>query len=188
MDTSGLMVVAKSDEAHYALAAQFSKRQVSKEYHAIIWGELPKPTGVIEAPLGRHPRDRKSFAVVSTGKESQTEYRVLEYFDFLTLVSLKPKTGRTHQLRVHLSHVGHPIFGDGTYGGRNRRLGSLNPQQRKQAAHYLELMPRVALHSRSLRFYHPTRKISMEILCPWAQDFVILMEALAGMKFDRKKR
>jgi 23S rRNA pseudouridine1911/1915/1917 synthase len=177
-ETSGFMIVAKSDEIHHALASQFSKRQVTKEYHAIIWGEFPKSSGIIEGALGRHPRDRKSFAVVDHGKESQTEYRVLETYDFLSLLSLHPRTGRTHQLRVHLQHTGHPIFGDSVYGGRNRGLGRLNPQQRKQAVQYLDMMPRVALHSRSLRFYHPVQNKPMEINCPWAEDFRKLVETL----------
>ena len=177
-ETSGFMIVAKSDQVHHALANQFSKRLVSKEYDAVVWGELPKLTGIVEAPLGRHPRDRKSFAVVESGKESQTEYRVLESFDFLTLVSLRPRTGRTHQLRVHMAYVGHPIFGDAIYGGRNRGLGRLDPGRRKLAARYLEMMPRVALHSRSLRFYHPIHKKLMEIVCPWADDLRKLVKTL----------
>jgi 23S rRNA pseudouridine1911/1915/1917 synthase len=177
-ETSGFMIVAKSDAVHHALANQFSKRQVSKEYHAIIWGTFTKTSGIIEAPLGRHPRDRKSFAVVSSGKESQTEYQVLETYDFLSLISLRPRTGRTHQLRVHMAHLQHPIFGDSTYGGRNRRLGSLEPQQRVKAASYLELMPRVALHSRLFKFYHPIYKKTMEIICPWSDDFRKLVETL----------
>ena len=177
-ETSGFMIVAKSDEIHHALASQFSRRQVSKTYHAIIWGEFQKSSGIIEGALGRHPRDRKSFAVVEKGKESQTEYRMLEYYDFLSLISLHPRTGRTHQLRVHLQHADHPIFGDSVYGGRNRGLGRLNPQQRIQAAQYLDMMPRVALHSRSLKFYHPVQKKQMEITCPWAEDFRKLVETL----------
>jgi len=177
-ETSGFMIVAKSDEVHHALANQFSKRLVSKEYHAVVWGDFPKSTGVIEAPLGRHPRDRKSFAVVESGKQSQTEYLVLESFDFLSLVSLRPRTGRTHQLRVHMAHVGHPIFGDAVYGGRNRRLGRLDPIQRRLAARYLDMMPRVALHSRALQFHHPVTKELMEIVCPWADDLRKFVETL----------
>ena len=187
-ETSGFMIVAKTDKAHYALANQFSKRQVAKEYHAVIWGHFPKPTGLIEAPLGRHPRDRKSFAVVDNGKESETEYQVMETYEFLSLVSLRPRTGRTHQLRIHMAHIAHPIFGDGVYRGRNRRLGSLDHNQRIIAAEYLEMMPRVALHSRSLRFYHPTHKKLMEIVCPWVQDFRRLVECLRfGDNVERKK-
>jgi 23S rRNA pseudouridine1911/1915/1917 synthase len=177
-ETSGFMIVAKSDDIHHALASQFSKRQVSKEYHAIIWGEFPKSRGIIEGALGRHPRDRKSFAVMAKGKESQTEYQVMELYDFLSLISLHPRTGRTHQIRVHMQHAGHPIFGDSVYGGRNQGLGRLNPQQRKEVAKYLEMMPRVALHSRSLRFYHPVQKKPMEIICPWTEDFRKLVETL----------
>lgn len=177
-ETSGFMIVAKSDLVHHALANQFSKRQVSKEYHAVVWGIFPKPSGIIEAPLGRHPKDRKSFAVVKQGKESQTEYRMLETFDFLSLVSLRPRTGRTHQLRVHMAHVQHPIFGDSVYGGRNKRLGALTRTQRATAARYLESMPRVALHSRSLRFSHPISRKPMEIICPWSDDFRTLVETV----------
>ena len=187
-ETSGFMIVAKSDDIHHALANQFSKRQVSKEYHAMVWGNFPKAAGIIEAPLGRHPRDRKSFAVVQAGRASQTEYRVLESYEFLSLVSLTPRTGRTHQLRVHMEYFGHPIFGDGVYGGRNRRLGMLDSPQRRTATSYLEMMPRVALHSHSLRFYHPAHKRLMEINCPWVEDFRKLVETLRqGENVERKK-
>ena len=187
-DTSGFMIIAKSDEVHHNLAKQFSSRQVEKEYHAVVWGKFPKPEGSVEAPLGRHPKDRKSFAVVAGGKESQTEYQVLDEYDFLSLVSLKPLTGRTHQLRVHMSHTGHPIFGDGVYRGRNPRLGSLHPTQRTAAVKFLELMPRVALHSQRLRFHHPIRKKLMEIVCPWTEDFRQLVETLRrGENVQRKK-
>ncbi len=187
-DTSGFMIIAKSDQVHHNLARQFSSRRVEKEYDAVVWGKFPKPEGSVEAPLGRHPKDRKSFAVVAGGKESHTEYQVLDEYGFLSLVSLKPLTGRTHQLRVHMSHTGHPIFGDGVYGGRNRRLGSLHPSQRTAAAKFLELMPRVALHSRRLRFHHPIRKKLMEIVCPWTEDFRQLVEALRrGDNVQRKK-
>jgi 23S rRNA pseudouridine1911/1915/1917 synthase len=154
-DTSGLLVVAKNDIAHAKLAAQFSKRTIVREYQAIVWGRFSEPTGLIEADLGRSKSDRKKMAVIAGGKPSATEYAVIEQFEWLALVRLKLRTGRTHQIRVHLAHIGHPVFGDPTYNGRNIIAGPGNPQQKAEVKRLLELMPRQALHARTLGFVHP---------------------------------
>jgi 23S rRNA pseudouridine1911/1915/1917 synthase len=121
-DTSGLIVVAKSAEAHTRLAAQFAARRVSKLYLALVHGQVSPAEAVIEAPIGRHPRDRKRMAVLSAGRESTTRYKVLQQYRRYALLEVRPTTGRTHQVRVHLASVGHPLAGDATYGKPHTRL------------------------------------------------------------------
>ena len=122
-DTSGLMMVAKNDAAQKSLSRQIKQRSIKKGYLALVLGHLTPERGAINAPIGRHPRDRKKMAVVSGGREARTEYRVLKYLDGFTLVEAMPETGRTHQIRVHFATIGHPIFGDHVYGKRSARLG-----------------------------------------------------------------
>jgi 23S rRNA pseudouridine1911/1915/1917 synthase len=162
-DTSGLMVVAKDDVAHAMLAKQFSDRSITREYWSIVWGAFSGAarsrigkSGSIDAPLGRSKSDRKKVAVTGTGKHAITDYSVLEEFDYLTLVRCKLHTGRTHQIRVHMAHVGHPVFGDLTYGGRRLTWGELANAKKHQAEHLLEMMPRQALHAKTIGFIHPT--------------------------------
>jgi 23S rRNA pseudouridine1911/1915/1917 synthase len=121
-DTSGLVVVAKNEEALRNLREQFKRREVKKTYIALVEGKLEPERGAIEAPIGRDPRHRKRMAVVRGGRHSLTLYNVVEYFDEHTLLEVEPKTGRTHQVRVHLSFIGHPLVGDPIYGFRKQRL------------------------------------------------------------------
>jgi 23S rRNA pseudouridine1911/1915/1917 synthase len=122
-DTSGLLLVAKNDVAHRHLQRQFKERLVHKTYLALTEGLLPTPRGVIDAPIGRHPQQRKRMAVVPRGgREARTEYRVLERFAEHTLVEAEPVTGRTHQIRIHFASIGHPLAGDRVYGFRKQRL------------------------------------------------------------------
>jgi len=121
-DTSGLMVVAKNDAAHASLSRQIKQRSITKVYLALVVGRLSPEHGVIEAPIGRHPRDRKRMAVVTGGREARTGYRVLRYLNGYTLLEAMPETGRTHQIRVHFSSIGHPIFGDPVYGKKSPLL------------------------------------------------------------------
>lgn len=154
-DTSGLMVVAKTDQAHAHLARQFAQRTIRREYQAIVWGALAGPTGVIEANLGRSKSDRKKMAVVQEGKRAVTEYTVLERFPYLSLVRLRLQTGRTHQIRVHLAHIQHPVFGDPTYNGRRILYGPGSARQKTEVQALLEIMTRQALHARTIGFRHP---------------------------------
>ena len=122
-DTSGLMMVAKNEAAHASLSRQIKQRSIKKTYIALVLGQLTPECGAIEAPIGRHPKDRKRMAVVERGREAKTEYRVIKYLDDCTLLEVMPETGRTHQIRVHLSAIGHPVFGDHIYGKRSPILG-----------------------------------------------------------------
>jgi len=157
-DTTGLMVVAKSDAAHHFLARQFSKRTIEREYWALVWGRFKQPTGTIEASLGRSNRDRKKVTVTVDGKHAVTEYEVIKEYEFLSLVCLKLKTGRTHQIRVHLAHVGHPVFGDPAYGGRSATWGGPEGKKAQRAQNLLKLISRQALHAKTIGFVHPLTK------------------------------
>jgi len=122
-DTSGLMMVAKNEATHARLSHQIKQRLIKKGYIALVSGQLSPEHGIIDAPIGRHPKDRKRMAVVSGGREARTEYKVIKYFADYTLVEAMPETGRTHQIRVHFAAIGHPVFGDPVYGKRSSLLG-----------------------------------------------------------------
>lgn len=154
-DTSGLLLVAKTAQAHQFLARQFLDHSIDREYQAIVWGCFTPSSGIIDAPLARHPSDRKKMAVVEGGKHAITEYTTIEDFGPLSLVRLKLRTGRTHQIRVHLSHNRHPIFGDPTYGGRRIHYGLVTGRYKSFIHDLLMLLPRQALHARTLGFLHP---------------------------------
>ena len=154
-DTSGLMVIAKSDDAHARLARQFAGRTITREYWAIAWGQFPQRKGSIEAALGRSPSDRKKIAVTAGGKHATTQYEVIREFAYLSLVRLKLLTGRTHQIRVHLAHIHHPVFGDPTYNGRHMLYGPGTTLQKDEVQRMLKILPRQALHAKTIGFVHP---------------------------------
>ncbi|MCS7228541.1 MAG: RluA family pseudouridine synthase [Candidatus Kryptonium sp.] len=177
-DTSGLLVVAKDDETHRHLARQFFHKTVEREYWAIVWGHFSSNRGTIEAELGRSKSDRTKFTVVKGGKPAITEYEVLEKFDFLSLVKLKLKTGRTHQIRVHLAHIGHPVFGDPTYGGRRIAWGGIDRKKKLFVDELLKIMQRQALHAKTLGFIHPARNEFMKFDSELPEDMKKLLEIL----------
>jgi 23S rRNA pseudouridine1911/1915/1917 synthase len=177
-DTSGLMVVAKTDSAHVHLARQFANRTISREYWAIVWGTFPKWEGLIEAQLGRSKTDRKKIAVREDGKPAATEYAVLKQFEYLSLVRLKLRTGRTHQIRVHLAHINHPVFGDPVYNGRRITWGSGSSKQKAEVNRMLGLIPRQALHAKTIGFTHPAEKSRMEFDSPLPADMNAILELL----------
>jgi len=164
-DTSGLIVIAKDEVTHRKLSDQFFKHTIVREYNALIWGKLQKKTGIIEKKLGRDKRDRKKVAVIPDdedyGKIAITTYEVLMEYEILSLVKMVLKTGRTHQIRVHLSSIGHPVFGDETYGGREPHSVNLTSKIKSQIKNLLEIMPRQALHAKVLGFIHPITKERM---------------------------
>ncbi len=179
-DTSGLMVAAKNDYAHSFLAKQFSQRTIEREYWAVVWGKFKESRGLIEAKLGRSKKDRRKVAVTADGKPAATEFSVIREFEFLTLLRLKLRTGRTHQIRVHLAHIGHPVFGDPTYGGRNTDWGGLDRKKSQQAANLLGLINHQALHAKTIGFVHPTTKSSMRFDSGLPADMSALIEKLEG--------
>lgn len=158
-DTSGLLVVAKDEVTHRKLSELFFHHKIKREYQGIVWGRLRQKRGTIEAKLTRDRRDRKKITVVrdeaEEGKLAITEYEVLEEYDFLSLIRFNLKTGRTHQIRVHLSSIGHPIFGDETYGGRKPHGVTLTNSLRNKINNLLYILPRQALHAKMLGFIHP---------------------------------
>jgi 23S rRNA pseudouridine1911/1915/1917 synthase len=155
-DTSGLLVVAKDEWTHAQLAGQFARHNIEREYQAVVWGKLKEKEGEIDTFITRSKKDRKKFTTSKDeGKHAVTRYKVIEEFEFATLLKLNLKTGRTHQIRVHLSGMGHPIFGDATYGGREIIFGSTLPKMKSRIQNLLAIMPRQALHAKTLGFIHP---------------------------------
>ncbi|HTY59054.1 MAG TPA: RluA family pseudouridine synthase [Bacteroidota bacterium] len=177
-DTSGVMVVAKNETAHAKLAVQFARRTIRREYNAVVWGRFRGSTGLIEAGLGRSKSDRKKMAVVDGGKSAATEYTVLEQFAYLALLRLKLRTGRTHQIRVHLAHINHPVFGDPTYNGRHIVWGGGGGGQKAQVQRLLALMPRQALHAKTLGFLHPATRREMYFETALPEDMAALLAVL----------
>ena len=176
-DTSGLLVVAKDDWTHAKLAEQFSKHTVEREYQAVCWGIFKESEGVIEKNIVRSKSDRKKFGVSDTeGKTATTFYKVLEEFEFASLVKLKLKTGRTHQIRVHLASMNHPVFGDTTYGGNKIVYGSSLPKMKNRIDNLLKIMPRQALHAKTLGFCHPHTKEFIHFDSELPKDFKELLE------------
>lgn len=143
-ETSGVLVIAKTDAGFKNLQEQFKKRLVSKAYLALVHGKIEEKQGIIRLPVGRLPWNRMRFGVIAGGREAETVYQVLSIKHSLSYLRLLPKTGRTHQIRVHLKHIGHPIFSDLLYAGR------------KTARSDRKLLPRLFLHASSLSFLHPT--------------------------------
>ena len=178
-DTSGLLVVAKDEWTHAKLAEQFSKHSIEREYWAVAWGRFKEKKGEINSNIARSKSDRKKFtAVKSDGKTAVTFFEVLKEFDFTSLVKINLKTGRTHQIRVHLSSIGHPIFGDPTYGGRNVLFGSTLPKIKSRVENLLNIMPRQALHAKTLGFIHPNTKEFLRFDSELPEDMNMLLKKL----------
>jgi 23S rRNA pseudouridine1911/1915/1917 synthase len=180
-DTSGLMIVAKNDRAHQTLIGYFQQGRIVKEYQALIHGVPPRNQGRIEAPIGRHPVQRKKMAVNTVhGKPAVTEWRVVERLPLgITWLDLTLKTGRTHQIRVHLASTGWPVVGDPLYGGK--KPPPFN--QENEAAHRLRMASRQYLHSRRLAFEHPSTGIPLDFSSELPQDMselIRLLKALPG--------
>lgn len=176
-DTSGLLVAAKDDFTHAKIAEQFSKRTVDREYHAVCWGKFKENKGEISFNIVRSKKDRKKFSVSeSEGRTALTLYEVLEEFEFTSYLKINLKTGRTHQIRVHLSGVGKPVFGDPTYGGRQVVFGSELPKIKSRIQNLLEIMPRQALHAKTVGFFHPHLKKKMFFISELPDDMKLLLE------------
>lgn len=162
-DTSGLLIVAKNDRAHQSLSEQLKTRSLSRVYDAVVVGGLREDTGTVDAPIGRSPRDRKKMAVVPGGRPAVTHYCVQARYDGYTHVRCKLETGRTHQIRVHMAHIGHPVAGDPLYGPKNDRTG-LGGQ---------------CLHARELTFVHPASGETICVSCPLPPYFTAFLQKIS---------
>ena len=175
-NTSGLLVVAKDDVTHAKLAKQFAKHSIEREYWALAWGIFKEKKGEITHNIARSKSDRKKFTISKDeGKTAITLYEVIEDFEFTSLLKVHLKTGRTHQIRVHLSGTGHPIFGDETYGGRKLAFSAQLPKLRSRMENLLEIMPRQALHAKKLGFIHPATNEFMRFDSELPDDFQNLL-------------
>jgi len=168
-DTSGCILVAKNDAAHLALSAQFTERTTKKIYHALVCGQPSKPKHTVNEPLARHPVHRKKIAITPNGREAHTDFSVLEKLNHSALMEATLHTGRTHQIRVHLQHLGYPVVGDAVYGGRPARAFT-------QATGYTA--PRQMLHAFSLGFDHPSSNKRITLESPFPKDFSKAMDFL----------
>ena len=179
-DTSGLIVVAKTPVAKTSLGVQFFNHDTRRTYNALVWGNINDDEGTIVGNLARNPKDRMQMAVFAPdsgiGKHAVTHYRVLERFGYATLVECRLETGRTHQIRAHMKHLGHPLFNDERYGGNEILRGERSSSYRAFIKNCFELCPRQALHARTLGFQHPVTKQQMDFSSPLADDMAALID------------
>ena len=176
-DTSGVLVVAKNDFAHQSLAAQFKEHQVKKIYLALICGIPAQDDGTIIAPIGRSIRNRKKMAVTNIrSREATTHFKVIERYDSLSFVEVMPETGRTHQIRVHFAHIGHPVVSDQVYGGGRKR--AINEAHSPEVKKMIAELNRQALHAHLLGFLHPSTEEYMEFIAPIPEDIQALLNVL----------
>ncbi|MFK7050491.1 MULTISPECIES: RluA family pseudouridine synthase [Flavobacterium] len=178
-DTSGLLVVAKTEQAMAHLAKQFEEKTTEREYIAIVWGNIENDHGTIEGNIARHSTDRMQMAVYSDssiGKHAVTHYKVLERLSYVTVVSCKLETGRTHQIRVHMKHIGHTLFNDERYGGHLILKGTTFSKYKQFVDNCFKILPRQALHAKTLGFEHPVTKEFMRFDTELPQDMVQCIE------------
>lgn len=182
-DTSGLLLVAKTELAQRRLSARIAERAVKREYLALVWGRLAAPSGLIDAPIGRDPRQRKRMAVrPEGGRPARTRFSRIDSLSGFDYIRLELETGRTHQIRVHLAHVGHPVFGDPLYGGRRVRAEGRSREERETQRELLALLGRQALHAWRLSFEHPFTGEPQVFTAPLPPD---MRAALARLGCER---
>lgn len=174
-DTSGLLVVAKNEEAMAHLAAQFAAKTSEREYIAIVWGNFNEPSGRVEGNIGRHPKNRLQNTMWSgddahKGKPAVTHYTVLEDLGYVTVIACRLETGRTHQIRVHMKHIGHTLFNDERYGGDMILKGTSFTKYKQFVDNCFKILPRQALHARTLGFEHPKSKQWLTFSCDIPSD------------------
>lgn len=177
-DTSGLLLVAKNEEAQVVLAKQFFDHSIERKYNALVWGDFDEEEGTIVGNLARSPRDRRIMDVCDDehGKHAVTHWRVLERFGYVTLVECVLETGRTHQIRAHMRHIGHPLFSDASYGGNAILKGTTFSRYRQFVENCFEVLPRQALHARILGFEHPRTGKHMHFESALPADFTACLE------------
>lgn len=182
-DTSGLILIAKTEDAMSRLAAQFKRHTVHRRYVALAWGDLEENEGTIEAHIGRHQRFRKimtTYPEGEHGKHAITHYKVLERLGYVTLLELQLETGRTHQIRVHLQSKGHPLFGDATYGGDRIVKGTIFSKYKQFVDNCFQILPRQALHAKELGFVHPVTFEKMLFTSDLPEDMSAVLEKWRG--------
>jgi 23S rRNA pseudouridine1911/1915/1917 synthase len=171
-DTSGLLIIAKDEQALVYLQRELKERNIKRIYYALVWGNLDNKSGTIELPIGRSEKDRKKMTVnPRRGKEAVTEYEVIELYKYFSLLRIKLQTGRTHQIRVHLSHFGHPVVGDSTYGGRSNYLRRFDRKDRMILTPIMSILDRQALHAKELIITHPDDDRIIEFQSELPEDF-----------------
>ncbi len=180
-DTSGLLVVAKTEQAMTYLAAQFFHKTSKREYIALVWGNIDEEEGTVEGNIGRNPKNRLQQIVFEEedeekGKHAVTHYKVLERFGYVTLVSCRLETGRTHQIRVHMKHIGHTLFNDERYGGDKILKGTTFTKYKQFVENCFKILPRQALHAKTLGFEHPVTKKWMDFDSPIPNDMQACIE------------
>jgi len=167
-NTSGLLLVAKNDKAHQKLQQQFLERSITRKYYALLWGSFKEEEGFVDAAIGRSRRDPTKMTVNSRGKSAKTYFKVLKNYVYMSLVAAKLETGRTHQIRVHMNHIHHPVVGDADYNGRESKLNTLPANIKKRGIHLLNMLPHQFLHAKIIEFVHPVseKEISIETDLP----------------------
>ncbi|MCH9032539.1 MAG: RluA family pseudouridine synthase, partial [candidate division Zixibacteria bacterium] len=185
-NTSGLLIVARNEKAARYLQAQLKERKIKRAYLALVCGHLKNDQGEINAPIGRSIKDRKKMAVTNVAsREALTQYQALERYESHTLLRISLITGRTHQIRVHLAHLGHPVFGDPDYGGREKWHKGIFAPQRRLSQELLKDFNRQALHAYKIAFEHPVTGKQVEIIAEPPEDFARLLRKL-GSEFIEK--
>ena len=178
-DTSGLLLIAKNEESQVFLAKQFFEHTIERKYNALVWGDFAEDDGTIIGNLGRSPKDRRVMCVYDDpeqGKHAVTHWHVKERFGYVTLVECVLETGRTHQIRAHMKHIGHPLFNDAAYGGDMILKGTTFSKYKQYIDNCFRLMPRQALHALILGFEHPTTHKHMHFESPMPADFASVLE------------
>ena len=179
-DTSGLLVVAKTPDAKTSLGKQFFNKTTHRSYNALVWGNFVEDEGRIEGNIGRDPKDRLRMEVFppdsEIGKPAVTHYKVLERYGYVTLVECILETGRTHQIRAHMKHIGHPLFADERYGGTELLRGERTASYKAYIQNCFKLCPRQVLHAKTLGFVHPTTGKQMDFTSEWPEDMTALID------------
>jgi 23S rRNA pseudouridine1911/1915/1917 synthase len=178
-NTTGLLVIARSEQALNHLAKEFYERTIDRKYLALVWGDFKEDEGTITGHVGRNLKDRKIMDVFpggELGKHAVTHYKVVERYGYVTLIECKLETGRTHQIRVHLKYAGHPLFNDETYGGNRILKGTTFTKYKQFIENCFELMPRHALHAKTLGFIHPTSRKRVEFDSELPEDFKAVLK------------
>lgn len=195
-DTSGLLLVAKNEEAQVMLAKQFFEHTIERKYNALVWGDFEQDAGTIEGNLGRSQQDRRVMCVYphedgipedeQKGKHAVTHWRVVERFGYVTLVECVLETGRTHQIRAHMRHIGHPLFSDAAYGGNAILKGTTFSRYRQFVENCFTVCPRQALHARVLGFEHPASGLHLHFESQWPEDMTALVERWRAYCIDKE--